>query len=85
MRGWRSPDTRQTMELVMQQPRLPDRRATLGLVGGAIATAFGVSETFAAQKAFFQRLNLTIGLQLYTLGPDLAANLDHCVHGASRR
>jgi len=76
MRGWRSPDTRQTMELVMQQPRLPDRRATLGLVGGAIATAFGVSETFAAQMAFFQRLNLPIGLQLYTLGPDLAANLD---------
>ena len=55
---------------------LPDRRSTLGLMGGAIATAAGVANASGAQEAFFKRHGLLIGLQLYTLGPDLAANLD---------
>ena len=41
-----------------------------------MASAFGVLDAFAAQKEFFQRHDLPIGLQLYTLGPELAANLD---------
>jgi hypothetical protein len=42
--------------------------AAMGAAHGGLASA--------ADKPFFQRRNLPVGIQLYTLGPDLAKDLD---------
>ena len=54
------------------------RRSVLaGLAGaGAAMTGFATSANAADGKLFFQRHGLPIGLQLYTLGPDAAKDLD---------
>ncbi len=53
------------------------RRSVLaGFAGmGAVMTGYATSAN-AAAKPFFQRHDLPIGLQLYTLGPDAAKDLD---------
>ena len=51
------------------------RRSVVGLGLGAAATLGGGS-AWAAREAFFMRTRLPIGLQLYTLGPGLASDLD---------
>lgn len=54
------------------------RRSVLaGLTGmGAVMTGYATSANAAGGKLFFQRHDLPIGLQLYTLGPDAAKDLD---------
>ena len=42
---------------------------------GAAAATLAAAPAGAAQEAFFMRTHLPIGLQLYTLGPGLAADL----------
>jgi sugar phosphate isomerase/epimerase len=44
------------------------------IAGGA--AAFGGTMVQAANRPFFARTGLPLGLQLYTLGPDLAADVD---------
>jgi sugar phosphate isomerase/epimerase len=46
-----------------------------GLLAAGAAVAFG-GVASAAGKGFFQSRNLPVGIQLYTLGPDLAKELD---------
>ena len=46
------------------------------IAGAAAGAALGGAMARAAEKTFFQRTGLPLGLQLYTLGPDLAADLD---------
>ena len=43
---------------------------------GAAAATLGAAPAWAAKEAFFMRTKLPIGLQLYTLGPGLASDLD---------
>ncbi len=50
------------------------RRGLLALGAAALATRGGVAR--AAEKSFFQRRDLPVGVQLYTLGPDLQKDLD---------
>jgi sugar phosphate isomerase/epimerase len=45
--------------------------------GAAAATLGAAPAALAAKEAFFMRTKLPIGLQLYTLGPGLAADLDN--------
>ena len=45
--------------------------------GAAAATLGAAPAAWAAKEAFFMRTKLPIGLQLYTLGPGLAADLDN--------
>lgn len=53
------------------------RELIAGAAAGAGASAtWGGGMARAAEKAFFQRTGLPLGLQLYTLGPDLAADID---------
>ncbi|MDB5499414.1 MAG: Xylose isomerase [Phenylobacterium sp.] len=55
----------------------PSRRRVVGLgLGGAAATLGGGRTAWAAREAFFMRTRLPIGLQLYTLGPGLASDLE---------
>jgi sugar phosphate isomerase/epimerase len=49
-----------------------DRRSLLALIGGAAVSG----PAAAAGGGFFQRHGLPIGIQLYTLGPDAAKDLD---------
>jgi sugar phosphate isomerase/epimerase len=49
-----------------------DRRSLLALAGAAAVSG----PATAAAGAFFQRHSLPVGIQLYTLGPDLAKDLD---------
>ncbi|MGZ6015121.1 MAG: hypothetical protein ACXWKM_05200, partial [Phenylobacterium sp.] len=51
------------------------RRKAMGL-GLAGAAALGAGAAGAAGQAFFKRTRLPLGLQLYTLGGDLRADLD---------
>ncbi|MDZ4375515.1 MAG: sugar phosphate isomerase/epimerase [Phenylobacterium sp.] len=52
----------------------PSRR---GFLAGAAAVAgLGVTSSAAAAQPFFQRVGLPIGIQLYSLGPDAAKDLD---------
>lgn len=51
------------------------RRGLLGAGAAALGMACGGVAT-AASKPFFQRHNLPVGIQLYTLGPDLTKDLD---------
>ena len=51
------------------------RRALLG-AGGALLGAAMTGGASAAAAPFFKRHNLPIGIQLYTLGPDAAKDLD---------
>lgn len=51
------------------------RRGLLGAGAAALGMACG-GVASAADKPFFQRHNLPVGIQLYTLGPDLAKELD---------
>jgi len=51
------------------------RRGLLGAGAAALGLACGGAAS-AASKPFFQRHNLPIGIQLYTLGPDLSKELD---------
>ena len=51
------------------------RRGLLGAGAAALGMACG-SVASAAGKPFFQRHNLPVGIQLYSLGPDLAKELD---------
>ena len=44
------------------------------MAGAAAGAALGGAMAQAAERAFFQRTGLPLGLQLYTLGPDLAAD-----------
>jgi sugar phosphate isomerase/epimerase len=76
LQAMRPLDNHKAGELPMHALDMRDRRSTLGLMGGAIVAAAGVSDANGAQEAFFKRHGLSIGLQLYTLGPELAANLD---------
>lgn len=50
------------------------RRAVIA--GGAAAAGLAARAAQAAEAGFFKRTGLPLGLQLYTLGPDLAADLD---------
>lgn len=64
------------------RPRL--QRRTL-LATGVAALAAAVSKpSDAATRPFFQRLGLPIGLQLYTLGPDVAKDFDATLSAVSR-
>ncbi|MFL5294815.1 MAG: sugar phosphate isomerase/epimerase family protein [Phenylobacterium sp.] len=45
-------------------------------IGAGVAAGLGARAAGAAGAGFFQRAGLPLGLQLYTLGPDLAADLD---------
>lgn len=51
------------------------RRGLLGAGAAALGLAYG-GVASAADKPFFQRHDLPVGIQLYTLGPDLAKALD---------
>jgi sugar phosphate isomerase/epimerase len=50
------------------------RRAVLA--GSLAAAAFEAEPAMSAAAPFFARTKLPLGLQLYTLGPDLAADID---------
>jgi sugar phosphate isomerase/epimerase len=52
-------------------------RRNLISFGAAAATLGGAPAAWAAKEAFFMSHKLPIGLQLYTLGPGLAADLDN--------
>ncbi len=52
-------------------------RRNLISFGGAAATLAATTPAWAATEGFFMRTKLPIGLQLYTLGPGLAADLDN--------
>jgi hypothetical protein len=64
------------MRAVME--RVLDRRSVLAggaaLMGGAATSAQAAQS--AVNRGFFKRTGLPIGIQLYTLGPDLAKDLD---------
>jgi sugar phosphate isomerase/epimerase len=51
------------------------RRGLLAAGVAAMGAAYG-GVARAADQPFFQRRNLSVGIQLYTLGPDLAKELD---------
>ena len=51
------------------------RRGLLAAGAAALGAAYG-GMAGAAEKPFFQRHGLPLGIQLYTLGPDLAKDLD---------
>jgi sugar phosphate isomerase/epimerase len=51
------------------------RRGFLAAGAAALGAAHG-GVAMAAEKSFFQRHGLPLGIQLYTLGPDLAKELD---------
>jgi sugar phosphate isomerase/epimerase len=51
------------------------RRGLLAAGVAAMGAAYG-GVASAADQPFFQRRNLSVGIQLYTLGPDLAKELD---------
>jgi len=55
---------------------VPSRRNLISF-GAAAATLSATSSARAAKAGFFRRTRLPIGLQLYTLGPGLAADLDN--------
>jgi sugar phosphate isomerase/epimerase len=59
------------------------RRNLIGVAGAAAALAAG-APAWAAKEAFFMRTRLPIGLQLYTLGPGLAADLDGMLSQVSK-
>jgi len=59
---------------VGSQPRTLPRRTVIA--GGASAFLVSAARTRAAEQRFFARTGLPIGLELYTLGPDLGAHLD---------
>jgi sugar phosphate isomerase/epimerase len=52
------------------------RRNLIGLAGATAALA-AAPKALAAKEGFFMRTHLPIGLQLYTLGQDLAADFDN--------
>jgi sugar phosphate isomerase/epimerase len=52
-----------------------DRRSVLGFGLGLAGAALG-GGAMAADQAFFKRTGLPIGIQLYTLGPDIQRDLD---------
>ena len=52
------------------------RRNLIGFSGASMALA-AITPARAAKEGFFMRTKLPIGLQLYTLGPGLAADLDN--------
>jgi len=52
-------------------------RRSLISFGAAAATLGAAPAAWAAKEAFFMRTKLPIGLQLYTLGPSLATDLDN--------
>ena len=59
-----------------------DRRSLLALTGAAALTAPAMSgPALAATPPFFARHGLPIGIQLYTLGPDAAKDLDGVLRG----
>ncbi|MBW8860632.1 MAG: sugar phosphate isomerase/epimerase, partial [Caulobacter sp.] len=51
------------------------RRGLLAAGAAALGAAYG-GLADAAEKPFFQRRDLPVGIQLYTLGPDLQKDLD---------
>jgi sugar phosphate isomerase/epimerase len=51
------------------------RRGLVAAGAAAFGAAYG-GVASAAEKGFFQSRNLPVGIQLYTLGPDLAKELD---------
>ncbi|MGR4862364.1 sugar phosphate isomerase/epimerase family protein [Caulobacter sp. LARHSG274] len=51
------------------------RRGLLAAGAAALGAAYG-GVAGAAEKPFFQRRSLPVGIQLYTLGPDLQKDLD---------
>ena len=60
---------------VLGNPADLSRRGLLGAGAVALGMAWG-GVARAADKPFFQRHNLPVGIQLYSLGPDLAKELD---------
>jgi len=52
------------------------RRRVMGWSLAAAASGVAGASAGAARAPFFKRTGLPVGLQLYTLGPDLAADLD---------
>ena len=59
-------------------------RRNLISFGAAAATLGAASAAWAAKEGFFMRHKLPIGLQLYTLGPGLAADLDNQLSQVAR-
>ncbi|MEW5688303.1 MAG: sugar phosphate isomerase/epimerase [Pseudomonadota bacterium] len=55
---------------------IPDLSRRSFIATGAALLGMGVSGPAAAAAAFFKRVNLPIGLQLYTLGPEATKDLD---------
>jgi sugar phosphate isomerase/epimerase len=53
-----------------------NRRTLLGGIAAAGAIAMHESPVFAGKISFFKRIKRPIGLQLYTLGDDVAKNVD---------